>query len=398
MCDMAFARTTALSIAITGDTPPSEFRIFAAGANETVKGTFVFDEAAAQSVMAEYEAHGIDLPLDYDHAMLGGGNDPALSGKAAGWFGLEVRNGELWAVNVRWTEPAAAALSRKEWRFMSPAFQADEKGHVRSLLNVAITNLPATRRLEPLMAASVTALGVNAMDPEIAKKALDLIANGDADGALALLKDVLAAAAGGGGGETEAPAEESAPEEMAETPAVEDPKEDKPEEVAAALSALQVLSGKGLVASVSDIRLWRASHLELEEGRQKLAQERATLEAAERRKGCVDLVALGGMAPSMVWSDAKCSAPKKYLAEMPIADFRDFVSDAVKSKGGKVLASKAQPPIQPGVQADGSRDFQTPHGTVTLSASELRVCEETKCNPKEYAANKAAMAAPRGGR
>lgn len=148
--------TTRLSIVLTGDDPPTEFRIFTAGDVESVKGTFRFDEAAATSVMAEYQAHGIDLMVDYDHASLTAdiAPDPANAGKAAGWFNLEVRDGELWAVNVRWTEAAADALRQKEWRFMSPAFSTDKEGRITSLLNVAITNLPATRNLTPLMAAS----------------------------------------------------------------------------------------------------------------------------------------------------------------------------------------------------------------------------------------------------
>jgi phage I-like protein len=149
------ASTITTLASLTGETPPSEFRIFRAGKNETTKGTFLFDAKAAQLVMAEYRAHGADLMLDYDHASLGVGIDPALSGKAAGWFELAVRNGELWAVNVRWTPAAAAALRQKEWRYMSPAFGLDKTtNRITSLLNVALTNMPATRQLDPLMAAS----------------------------------------------------------------------------------------------------------------------------------------------------------------------------------------------------------------------------------------------------
>src|SRR5688572_17639495 len=104
-----------LTLPFSGDGPPPEFRIFTAGIVDTVKGKFLFDEAAAQAVMAEYERHGIDLMVDYDHASLGTNQspDPAQAGKAAGWFNLQVRNGELWAVNVRWTPPATEALNRK---------------------------------------------------------------------------------------------------------------------------------------------------------------------------------------------------------------------------------------------------------------------------------------------
>ena len=137
-----------------GSALPTEFKIFSSGKVETTKGTFIFDAAAAKSVMAEYQAHAIDLMIDYDHASISPLSlDPSMSGKAAGWFQLAVRNGELWAIGVRWTPGAAAQLRAKEWRYMSPAF-ATEATRITSLLNVAITNLPATRRLEPLMAAN----------------------------------------------------------------------------------------------------------------------------------------------------------------------------------------------------------------------------------------------------
>ncbi len=364
-----------LSIAVTGDEPPTEFRIFSAGAVETKKGTFTFDDKAAESVMAAYAEHGIDLMIDYDHASLASVTlDPAEAGKAAGWFNLEVRGGELWAVNVRWTPPADAALRAKEWRFMSPAFQHDESGRVTGLLNVAITNLPATRRLEPLMAASMTALGENGMTvEEFIKvcKTLGIDMGGSVEDAMAKIKG-------------EKPAEEKKDEPAADpaaevaaaaAPAPADPEKDKPAEVAAALSTVVRLSGKAsFVEALSDIEVWHASHLRLETETQKLAAERATLESAERRDACAKLVASGRKAPAEVWADDKATAPKKYLAAMPIADFREFVADANK-------ASAKKPDVRPPAKGDAVAE---------LSARELAMCAEMKIDPKTYAASKPA--------
>lgn len=376
-----------LSIALTGDEPPTEFRIFTAGAVETTKGVFTFDEASAKSVMAEYQTHGIDLMIDYDHASLASVSlDPAQAGKAAGWFNLEVRGGELWAVNVRWTPPAADALRRKEWRFMSPAFGTDKDGRVTDLMNVAITNLPATRNLQPLMAASAIALGAN-LDPKNVMAALDALIAGDAEKCAELLKGIIAQAAGAEA--VEPPGEETPPvaptgempkdvaaAEPGADPASADDKKDKPVEMAAALSSFMRLSGKSsLVDALAEAGIWRASHIELESGRQKLAQERAVLEAAERRKGCVELVTLAGRAPATVWADDKCSAPKSYLSNMPMADFRSYVADALKS------APKAAPKAP--VKASASSDLPA------LSESELAICERTGCKPEVYAALKA---------
>jgi phage I-like protein len=365
---------TSLSIVLSGDEPPSEFRLFTAGKVETTKGEFIFDEAAAQAVMAEYQKHGIDLMVDYDHASLASLSlDPATAGKAAGWFCLEVRAGELWAVNVRWTEPAAQALRAKEWRFMSPAFSTDEEGRITSVMNVAITNLPATRNLDPLMAAS--AAGKSMLDASLISKALEAIAAGDEAGAMDILKSIVAAAAGGG---EEKPAEEKPAEDTptaaAEGAPVEE--EEKPEEVMAASARLMRLSGKtSIVDAIAEVEVWRTSHLKLETETQKLAAERKVLEDAERRKLCVELVSLAGRAPATVWADDKSSAPKAYLAAMPIADLRAMHADAIKASGGKPSAVK--PPV---VAADS-------HG---LSARELAMCSEMKIDPKDYAARKAA--------
>ena len=378
-------RATTLSIVLQGDEPPNEFRVFTAGKVETSKGTFIFDEVAAKAVMADYAAQGNELMVDYDHASLAGiALDPAQAGKAAGWFHLEVRNGELWATNVRWTEPAANQLRAKEWRYMSPAFSTDEEMRVTGLVNVALTNIPATRRLDPLMAASAREM-LTMLSPESVKKALEAIKNGDAEAAMALLEEMIASAAGG-----EAPAEEpaSAPEAAAETPPAADPEKDKPEEVAAALSSIARLSGKtSLVASVVDVELWYASHIKLESETKKLAAERATLEAAERRRLCAELVTKAGKAPAAVWANDKADAPKKYFATMSIEDFRELVADEVKANA---KSANAGSPIAPASSAPGGgRDVVTKAGaTVRLSQRELDMCVELNIDPVDYAATK----------
>jgi len=134
--------------------PPSEFRVFSAGHVETTKGIFLFDEEAAQSVMARQAEYGNELPIDFNHGMAEGWPmDPGLAGRAAGWFTPEVRNGELWAVKVSWTKEAAAQVADRQWRYMSPWFSHEDGGRIRELFNVALTNTPATKRLTPLVAS-----------------------------------------------------------------------------------------------------------------------------------------------------------------------------------------------------------------------------------------------------
>jgi len=133
---------------------PSEFRIFAAGSFATTKGDFVFDGKAAVSVMAAVADWGNDYCVDYGHSMLSFFNvDPSESMKAAGWFRPELRNGELWATQVQWTDKAAAMLKSREARYVSPAFQYEDDGTITELVNVALTNIPATKKQTPLMAS-----------------------------------------------------------------------------------------------------------------------------------------------------------------------------------------------------------------------------------------------------
>lgn len=151
---LAALHTIELKLGPNGE-PPSEFRAFAKGAFETQKGTFTFDDVAAQRVLAEAKDYGNDFVVDYAHGTLHPfAMDPALSGKAAGWIpnaGLEVRDGELWAVGVTWTPDAAEALAKREYRYLSPAFRTDENSRIREFINIALTNTPATKRMEPLV-------------------------------------------------------------------------------------------------------------------------------------------------------------------------------------------------------------------------------------------------------
>lgn len=370
---MARAHVTALSIALTGDEPPSEFRIFRAGANETTKGTFVFDDAAAASVMSEYAEHGIDLMLDYDHASLGTGIDPALSGKAAGWFNIEVRNGELWAVNVRWTPPAAEALRRKEWRFMSPAFGTDDSGRVASLLNVALTNLPATRKLEPLMAANIIHLGGGMLDAATVKKALEALAGGDAEACMAILTDMIASAASGG----ETPAEEPAAE-LAEEPSAEEEVEEEAAAIMAATSRLTRLTGKTTIgAAVEEVERLHAIAVNVEKREAQLAKDREALEYSQRKENAITLTKLGAETPATTGL-AKGKLCKRLLDE-PLAEQTARAAVLLAAKGGKLPAA-VKPPAE-AVETHG------------LEPRELKLCAEKKIDPAVYAATRAGIRA-----
>lgn len=134
--------------------PPSEFRIFKAGKNRTSKGEFTLTAKSCASVMAAYTEQGNPLAVDYNHAMLLGRGDPADDGSAAAWFKPESRDGDIWATDVEWTPRATKKLLDREFRFVSPAFDHDKR-EITSIINVALTNIPATKNMTPIVASQI---------------------------------------------------------------------------------------------------------------------------------------------------------------------------------------------------------------------------------------------------
>lgn len=137
-----------------GSTPPAEFRLFRFGPNKTTKGVFTLTPEGAQLCLAAAAEYGNELAIDYGHAMLDDAAPrPDEAGKAAGWFRLGLRDDGLWAVDVTWTPRAAEMLSSREYRYTSPAFFTNKAGEVVAIINCAITNVPATHNLTPLVAS-----------------------------------------------------------------------------------------------------------------------------------------------------------------------------------------------------------------------------------------------------
>lgn len=132
--------------------PPTAFRIWKAGLNVTDHGPTVFSERSAAALTAEQATRGNRYSIDVDHLSLN--KDAPLANHAAvGWHSLEVRDGELWATNVEWSDAVRAGLTKDppEWKYFSPAYDVDpETGEVVSYLNTALTNNPATHRVTAL--------------------------------------------------------------------------------------------------------------------------------------------------------------------------------------------------------------------------------------------------------
>jgi phage I-like protein len=97
------------------------------------------------AILAAFDADGMDLPIDYEHAI----EVAERTGQpipAAGWIkGLTERDGAVWA-SVNWTDRAEEMIEAREYRFVSPVFWFDEEGSIFELSSVALTNDPAIRQ------------------------------------------------------------------------------------------------------------------------------------------------------------------------------------------------------------------------------------------------------------
>lgn len=133
---------------------PTEFKIFSKGRNASEKGSVLFDERAAAAVMRRANRRAVDFPVDLEHESLEKFQVRDDMSDARGWYSLELRNGELWAVNVTWTADGEDRLRNKKQRYISPAFERDRSGRIVNVINCALTALPATHDAQALVAAS----------------------------------------------------------------------------------------------------------------------------------------------------------------------------------------------------------------------------------------------------
>lgn len=148
---MAISRIT---LTLASNAPPREFRIFKRGVNKTEKGSYLFDNAAARSVMSRFREINNDGMIDLEHLSLDD-KAPNYDPDARGSYRIELRQGELWAVDVSWTPDGAARLRNRTQRYFSPTFYYNsETMRITELYNIAICAIPASHDAPALVAAS----------------------------------------------------------------------------------------------------------------------------------------------------------------------------------------------------------------------------------------------------
>lgn len=325
--------------------PPTAFRIWKAGLNTTDKGPTVFSKRSAKLLLAEQTARGNRYSVDVNHLSLNP-DAPIANQRAVGFFSLEVRDDELWAVGCEWSDTVRDGLTKDppEWKYFSPAYDVDPKTReVISFLNCALTNTPATHRVTAL-ASSASAEGKSM------KKCSEIVAAlmGDDEekksAAMAALqaafpdedekKDDESKKDADDGEESKKDSADEAPESKKDSA---DDKEEKKDAVQA--------SSASLVA-------------EQDEYTRKLESRIAKIEKDAEDKERVSLIA------SRVMSDALA----KKLSTKPLAYVRDICNELPK-KERKDLAAAAK------VQATRG-EGQTDANASRLSPDEKRALDE----------------------
>ncbi len=159
--DWGATRLAAARMSADRATPVTEFLLIPMGevrVERPIAGaSFVFTPRHAASAKRWFDALGRKLAIDYEHQSLSRGSGRADGLRpAAGWIGgLDVREDGLWAVDVHWTERAAALLASGEYRYFSPViyWTDDEHSDVSGLGPVALTNDPAMLGVPALASA-----------------------------------------------------------------------------------------------------------------------------------------------------------------------------------------------------------------------------------------------------
>ena len=338
-----------LSDDLSGDNPPTEFRVFKAGQNDTLEGPYFFTEKSAQMVIDARNDWGADCMIDLEHLSTNK-DSPNYDPDARGWFALELRGGELWAVNVRWTPDGVERLKSKKQKYISPAFYFSETGEIEELFNVALVAMPKAKQAIALASA------------EFKEKKMDIAALASVAKALGVstveeLMSALSGLMGMGGKPAEQP---KAPEKQ--------PEPEKPAEPKA-------MSADPATGAQDDKLLAQNSALFNENSQLKrrvaeLGAQIANTEAAERRALVGELVKLGAEIPATAWANLDATTPVKRLADEPLVSLRDRV--AKLSAVPRVAGSQA--PIT---------------DSIGLTQDEIRICKETGCPPEKFAEIKA---------
>lgn len=140
--------------ALIGDAAPSRVLLSPWGRVESTRGDFVLDEESVRLAVEAFEAHGTDLPIDFEHQTLGGAfTSPTGQAPAAGWIKrLHGEPGTGLLADIEWTSQGRALVAGKQYRYLSPVAmvrKADRK--LVAIHSAALTNKPAIVGMTPIV-------------------------------------------------------------------------------------------------------------------------------------------------------------------------------------------------------------------------------------------------------
>ena len=170
-------------------TAPSEFMVIKYGLTETKKNneksSYEFTPEDADKVIADFTEKGRDCVIDFEHQSLSGNKAPA-----AGWIDSLTKTAEGLVAHIKyWTDEAKQLLEDGAYRYFSPVLYLSKKRPL-ALHSVAITNVPATLAIDPLVAsdAILEETAVITLDEDQEESAETLILKEERD--MAVLQDI----------------------------------------------------------------------------------------------------------------------------------------------------------------------------------------------------------------
>lgn len=128
-------------LASEGNTPPEWIQVFPKGPHLKARDGRAWTLEPARVVSA-FAREQVPLAIDYEHGQAHLATK-GLEAPAAGWItAVEERDGAVWG-KVEWTQPAAARVVAKEYRFFSPDFDHTREGLIVKLNGGGLVNRPA---------------------------------------------------------------------------------------------------------------------------------------------------------------------------------------------------------------------------------------------------------------
>lgn len=175
------ALAIALASAAGEANAPKVIQLFKMGAHPSRNGkpkiVRVDNLAHAERIAAATAAYhrSNEMVIDYDHQTIFAAKD-GVGGqaRASGWSPKVFANDEGVFAEVDWTEAAASAIDKKEYRYISPVFVHDRDGRPLFVVNATLTNTPSLDLLPAAASAFSQMIGVQSMNYGPIAKALGL--------------------------------------------------------------------------------------------------------------------------------------------------------------------------------------------------------------------------------